>query len=137
MYCVWRAVRVVAFNHLVDVWALMQCDAAVVVALDLYVEQVGHVAFVFGVPMFEEAFAEGCERGGVVVVQDHDVVDVAANDDGLIWGGAAVDEDAWIGVCACEALSSEPVEEISLEAPSSLNEAVQWFVELPGDASAL
>ena len=37
-------------------------DAAVGVLLDLHVEEVGHVSFIFGVPPFEEGVAELLRR---------------------------------------------------------------------------
>ena len=74
----------------------------------------------------------------MVGVEDHDVVDIAPEDDAF--GLAAVclvDEDARVGVAACEALLDEPAEECTLEAAAGLNEAVEWFADLPADVVAV
>ena len=61
-----------------DMRLLVERDGSVGLATDVHVEKVGHVPFVLGFPAGEEGTAELGEGGvgGVVRVDEHDVVDV-------------------------------------------------------------
>ena len=139
MHVVGDAVGEEARYEGLDVRLLMEDDRAIRLALDLYVEEVGHVPFVFCFPSFEELVAEDAKGRSRVVgcVEDHDVVDVAAQDDAIGWVVAVSDEEARISLAAGEALFEEPGEKAALEAAAALNEAVEGLVEDPGEAIAV
>ena len=87
-----------ALHEGLDVGLLVEGDAAIGVAAELDVEEVGHVAFVFSFPAIEELLAEAVEDGVGIVgsMEDHDIVDVTAEDDTIGGVGGVSNENAWV-----------------------------------------
>ena len=120
-----------------DVTRLRQLDLAVLGLRDLDVKEIGDRALVLDVPVRDEALGEGLVDRVLVVmrVQGEEVIDVAADDQGLLTRSAgrmhslAPDEHARVGLGDDEALTKEVGEDGPLPAPSRLRHAVDGLLD--------